>query len=280
MRAMVRFFITLGLTALASAAAPQQAWLREQVKGNLDAMMRMLAADPAAVNGRDLPNGALAALVLAVPASAASGQVPMDPSSAACRTASDLLRRSGAAEGMSFGGQSTPSLLRSYSSCFNATEAAWVAEMVNRSLPASQAAATPQEVSYTNMWLMSTVDAITWGELPGTGARGAAAADIGYGMLDRWLRYSRGSGTHEFTSPTYTYVQLSALYTGYIHARRPGYRAAIGRALDTIWAETAANTYRGHGALSGPHSRDYDTLLGHGQLLMEMYLWGLPSPGR
>ena len=149
--------------------------------------------------------------------------------------------------------------------------------MVNRSLPSSQQAATPQEVSYTNMWLMSTVDSITWGELPGTGARGAAAADVGYAMLDKWLAYTHGSGVHEFTSPTYTYVQLSALYTGYIHARRPGYRGAIGRALDTIWADTCANTFAPHGALSGPHSRDYDTLLGHGMLLMEMYLWGLPG---
>ena len=82
----------------------------------------------------------------------------------------------------------------------------------------------------------------------------------------------------EFTSPTS--VQLTALYTAYIHARRAGYREAIGAALDEIWADTCANTYPGHGALSGPHSRDYDTLLGHGQLLMEMYLSGLPSPGR
>ena len=31
------------------------------------------------------------------------------------------------------------------------------------------------------------------------------------------------------------------------------------------------------GELSGPHSRDYDTLLGRRMLLIEMYLWGLPG---
>jgi hypothetical protein len=151
------------------ASARRQAWLAEQVRGDLAVMLRELGGlGPGEVHGRDVPNGALAALVLAAPATV-DGQVPMQPSSAACRTAADLLVRAGGAEGMSFGGQSTPSLLHSYASCFNATTAAWLAAMVNASLPASQAAATPQEVSYTNMWLMSTVDSILWGELPGTG---------------------------------------------------------------------------------------------------------------
>ena len=44
-----------------------------------------------------------------------------------------------------------------------------------------------------------------------------------------------------------------------------------------IWADTAANTFGPRGELSGAHSRDYDTLLGHGMLLIEMYLWGLPG---
>ena len=66
------------------------------------------------------------------------------------------------------------------------------------------------------------------------------------------------------------YVQLTALYPAYIFAARPGARAQFGRALDLIWADTSANTFAARGALSGPHSRDYDTLLGHGMLLLEM----------
>ena len=77
----------------------------------------------------------------------------------------------------------------------------------------------------------------------------------------------------------YTYVQLTALYPAYIHAARPGARAQFGHALDMIWADTAANTFGPRGALSGPHSRDYDTLLGHGLLYFEMYVWGLEGAG-
>ena len=62
-----------------------------------------------------------------------------------------------------------------------------------------------------------------------------------------------------------------------MYAARPGARAQFGRILDMIWADTAANTFGPRGELSGAHSRDYDTLLGHGMLLIEMYLWGLPG---
>lgn len=40
-------------------------------------------------------------------------------------------------------------------------------------------------------------------------------------------------------------------------------------------ATTCANLFAG--TLSGPHSRDYDSLLGHGMLFIEMYLHGLPG---
>ena len=72
-------------------------------------------------------------------------------------------------------------------------------------------------------------------------------------------------------------AELTALYPGYMYAARPGARAQFGRILDMIWADTAANTFGPRGELSGAHSRDYDTLLGHGMLLIEMYLWGLPG---
>lgn len=73
----------------------------------------------------------------------------------------------------------------------------------------------------------------------------------------------------------YTYVQLTALYPAFIFAARPGARAEFGGVLDLIWADTAANTFPAAGTLSGPHSRDYDTLLGHGMLFFEMYIWQL-----
>jgi len=73
------------------------------------------------------------------------------------------------------------------------------------------------------------------------------------------------------------YVQITALYPAFIYAARPGARAEFGAALDLIWADTSANTFAPRGTLSGPHSRDYDTLLGHGMLFIEMYIWSLPG---
>ena len=74
---------------------------------------------------------------------------------------------------------------------------------------------------------------------------------------------------HEFTSPTYTHVQLTALYAGYMYAAKPGAKAQFKKAIDCIWADTAANYYQPRADLSGAHSRDYDTLLGHGMHFIE-----------
>jgi hypothetical protein len=106
--------------------------------------------------------------------------------------------------------------------------------MINASLPMSIAESTPQEYSYTNMWLMSTVNSILFGEIVG-GERGRIAATVGYKMWEEFYNYTMHAGIHEFTSPTYTYVQLTALYPGYIYVARPGARAQFGHILDMIW---------------------------------------------
>lgn len=254
------------------AAGPGEAWLREQVRGNLEALRQGLdnESSPVVVNARDLPNGALASAVLqALPGEEAAADVD-------CTEAFALLQRFGSRFDMSFGGQGLPPLWLSYRDCFNETQQAWIRAAVAASLPKSIPDATPQEVSYTNMWLMSVVNSIVYGEMAG-GAAGAAAADIGYTMLDMWVNYTKRAGIHEFTSPTYGHVQLTALYVGYIWAARPGARETFQWALDLLWADSAANWYEPQAALSGPHSRDYDTLLGHGMMYAEFYAHGLPG---
>eukprot|EP00037_Helgoeca_nana_P029865 m.362599 g.362599 ORF g.362599 m.362599 type:complete len:302 (+) comp28064_c1_seq4:195-1100(+) len=127
------------------------------------------------------------------------------------------------------------------------------------------------------MWLMATTNTILFAEIAGDTVRGTVAAEVGYTMLEQWASYTERAGVHEFTSPTYTYVQLTALYVGYIHAGRPRGRQLFGWALDLVWSSITANYYGPQSALSGPHSRDYDTLLGHGMLMMELYVHGLPG---
>jgi hypothetical protein len=188
----------------------------------------------------------------------------------------ELLRKFGTGFGTSFGCQGLPPICLGWLDKFNSTDQAWLMDAVRKNLPKTQAAATPQEVSYTNMWLMSTINSILLGEIAG-GDDGAVSAAVGYDMLDQWTNYTKTAGVHEFTSPTYTYVQVTALYIGYIHAQKPGAREAIGRGLDLMWAAVAANYFQPRTALSGAHSRDYDFLLGRGMLELELIAQRFPG---
>ena len=135
------------------------------------------------------------------PTMAACVQPPAPP---ACDSATALLRRFKDVPGTSFGGQAFPLLWHTFGpSCYpSGADRAWLLGLINASLPMTQAEATPQEVSYTNMWLMSTVNAILFGEIVG-GERGRKSADVGYAMWDAWRNYTAETGgLHEFTSPT------------------------------------------------------------------------------
>lgn len=146
-------------------------------------------------------------------------------------TAMALLHAFGNHTDTSFGGQGWPLVFLSYAQCFGSSDRSWLEGVFDSSLPGSANEATSQDYAYTNMYLMSTINSILFGEIAG-GHRGEIAANVGYAMFDTWYNYTRSAGVHEFTSPTYTHVQLSALYAGYIHARRDGYREKIGKAID------------------------------------------------
>ena len=42
------------------------------------------------------------------------------------------------------------------------------------------------------------------------------ATDIGYQMVQDWLTYTQSADLHEFSSPTYYWVQVNSLYMGYL----------------------------------------------------------------
>jgi hypothetical protein len=126
-------------------------------------------------------------------------------------------------------------------------------------------------VSYTNIFLMKTVNLILLGEAT---ADAEAAAD-GYSMLDQWIEYTRRNGIHEFDSPTYYSVDLNSLNMGYRFAVRPEIRAKFKAVLDYFWTDIAANYFPGRQDLAGAHSRDYDFLGGSGRLLLHLHLEGL-----
>ena len=163
-------------------------------------------------SGRSVPNSALCELLVGcpqppgccAPSTVGCVQPPPPP---VCEAALAQLQRSGSAPGTSFDGQAFPLIWHAFAeSCFNASARGWLLGTINASLPMTIAAATPQEYSYTNMWLMSTVNSILFGEIVG-GERGRISADVGYEMWAEFYNYTMRAGLHEFTSPTYTYVR-------------------------------------------------------------------------
>ena len=85
---------------------------------------------------------------------------------------------------------------------------------INRSLPQTVDAATVQDRSYTNMYIMATVTSILFGEMSETIPsmipleRAKKAKLVGYTMWDEFYTYTSSAGVHEFVSPTYANVQL------------------------------------------------------------------------
>ena len=121
-------------------------------------------------------------------------------------------------------------------------------------------------VSYTNIFLMKTANCILIGEhLPDQ-----ALAKEGYAMLDQWLEYTRQNGIHEYSSPTYTGVDLGSLGLLVKYPRDAAIREKATKALRLLWTEIAANWFPSFGGIAGTHSRDYDFLRGHG--LLDRYL--------
>jgi hypothetical protein len=120
---------------------------------------------------------------------------------------------------------------------------------------------------------MNMVNGILFGEIAGD----KAATATGYQLLANWLSYSQTADLHEFSSATYYWVQINALYMGYLYAKRPGARAVFGAILDHTWSDVCANYFQPTQVLSGPHARDYDFLYGHGALGVHMYAQGLPG---
>jgi hypothetical protein len=128
-------------------------------------------------------------------------------------------------------------------------------------------------VSYTNIWLMRTVNMILMGEA----INDASAADEGYRQLDQWIDYTRHAGVHEFDSPTYYFVDLDSLSAGYLYAKRANGREKLKAVLDYFWIDIAANYFVPNGVLSGPHSRNYSFTSSAGGLDMYLYTEGFRS---
>ena len=168
---------------------------------------------------------------------------------------------------VSFGGQAWPAIWYRYGSRFNSSDRAWLFQQINEtaagavrnltnSSSESGAGNVGTDVSYNNMYYMNMVNLALMGEISGNSATTA----LGYQLIDNWLQYTQSADLHEFSSPTYYWVQINSLYMGYMYAKRPGAKQVFKAILDHTWADVAANYFIPSQIISGPKSRDYDFL--------------------
>ena len=118
------------------------------------------------------------------------------------------------------------------------------------------------DVSYTNIFLMRLSNCILIGEQ-------TDRPDVlreGVAWLDEWFVYTRKNGVHEYSSPTYYAVDLEDLGALARYSVEEPVRTKACQALRFFWTDIGANWFAPHQALGGAHSRDYDFLLGHGEL--------------
>lgn len=114
---------------------------------------------------------------------------------------------------------------------------------------------------YTNIFLMNT-----WNHLALGQSHGDAIEQEGSRRWDEWLAHVRRHGITEYSSPTYYGTDLDSLGLIARHARDPRIRREAEAARAFVWTGIAANWFAPSQRLSGPHSRDYDYLLGRGYL--------------
>ncbi|WP_369673160.1 hypothetical protein, partial [Enterococcus faecium] len=94
-------------------------------------------------------------------------------------------------------------------------------------------------VSYTNIFLMKTLNLLLLGEATGE----KAYSDKGFTQIDQWMEYTRRNGIREFTSPTYYGPDLNSLTAGYRYSRTPRAQSRFEDCLNFFWADIAGSFF-------------------------------------
>ena len=242
----------------------RMAWLQNAVKQSVHMLeINQCGSETKhSCGGRDFSNGALAVYLL-------SGGV---------NTSGAMYYLKKVRPDGSFVGQAYCALLHEpqFVDSLNTDDRAWFIDTINEALP-SLSEWKGADVSYSNMYFMGMVNSILCGEGNITGINatlGHSAAKNGYSLLSDWKSFAAQAGNHEFNSPTYYWVQINAIQLGCMYSTTAA-KEDLCQILDHIWANVAANYFYPTEAMSGPHSRDYDFLFGHGALQVHTYINGL-----
>ena len=228
---------------------------------SVESLERALAKPNAQPSIRDLPNGALAKLVLGQDPAGAERLLRMTfeqqlpDGTVPWQIGRPEIKDPNAIE---FTMQGVGPILKGYGGKISEEFKAWLKPHVVLAFTAMRNHKVP--VSYTNIFLMKTVNMVLNGEAVGD----AQAAAEGYQQLDAWIEYTRQNGIHEFSSPTYYCTDLNTLVTALRYMDRAEGREKVRHILDYYWTDIGANFFEGRRRMAGPHSRDYDFLTGHG----------------
>ena len=112
---------------------------------------------------------------------------------------------------------------------------------------------------YTNIFLKKV-----WCHLALGRVYGGDLGDTGRRLWQSWLAHTRTHGLSEYSSPTYYGVTLDTLGLIHRHATDEAIRRESQAAIEFVWNSIAANWFVASERLSGPSSRAYDYLFGHG----------------
>lgn len=128
--------------------------------------------------------------------------------------------------------------------------------------------------SYTNIAIMNAVNLVLLGE-----ARDRRDVfDEGVKRLDAFTLNTALFGVCEYSSPTYTAVDVVNLHRLHAYVRDATVRARAERLLKLFWTDVCASSFAPAGRLGGTHSRDYDYLYGMGGVASLLRAVGVAAP--
>ena len=128
--------------------------------------------------------------------------------------------------------------------------------------------------SYTNIAIMNAVNLVLLGE-----ARDRRDVfDEGVRRLDAFILNTALFGVCEYSSPTYTAVDIVNLHRLHAYVRDASVRARAERLLKLFWTDVCASSFAPAGRLGGTHSRDYDYLYGMGGVAQLLRTVGVAAP--
>lgn len=128
--------------------------------------------------------------------------------------------------------------------------------------------------SYTNIALMNAANLILLGEA----CNRPDSFEEGVKRLDAFVLNTALFGVCEYSSPTYTAVDVANLHRLHANVKDSKTKATCEKLLKLFWTDLCVSAFPGAGRLVGSHSRDYDYLYGMGGVAPLLRAAGVVPP--